>query len=133
MPIVGLVVLGVLAAIAAGCGPSLKGIRSSYEKRNPKPNWIDNPPTDHYVGVSGCDSKIPEHAKNWGKISYRDWAYRDALQKKCGGSRVEPKGDLKETWLLNPAQEYMYPCEKGGMMMYGLFGSSDLDCGRIER
>ena len=130
----GIILLAAAAIFLAACGPQLRSIRSEYERKNPKPQWINNPPADKYVGVSQCSSEssaLP--VGDMGKTFFRDSAYRDALSKKCKAGKSDNKQSFSETVLINPAEEYLYPCQKGGMMMYGLFKNDDLDCSRIER
>jgi hypothetical protein len=132
----GLIIVAAVAValLASGCGSQLRSIRSEYEKKNPKPPWIDKPPADQYVGVSQCSSEATaQPVADMGRTFFRDSAYRDALVKKCKVGKNDHKQNLPETVLISPAEEYLYPCQKGGMMMYGLFKNEDLDCSRIER
>lgn len=84
------------------------------------PGWVDTPPQDHYVGASRC---LPSQ---W--MAKAD-AFMDALKKKC-----QPTSWRIELNNYNPPiKEVVYEACSGGLMAYGLFESSDLNCSLIKK
>lgn len=83
------------------------------------PAWVDNPPKDHYVGISPCS---PSQA--FDEIA----AFTDALKKKC-----QPTSGRIELRNFNPPiQELVHESCNGGFIVFGLFKSEDLNCSLIK-
>lgn len=83
------------------------------------PNWVDNPPKDHYTGISSC---LPD---SW--MGETD-AFTDALKKKCRSN----SGRIELNNFYPPIQMAIHESCDFGLRVYALFKAEDLDCSIIK-
>lgn len=106
------------------------------------PKWVIQVPKDHYVGVSGCiepgtysvnmfvngelEEITGEETQEMVLSSARVQAFGEAILDKCNlQSTLIPPWAKK-----SPVQESVQQC-RGGLIVFGLFRSEDLDCSEL--